>query len=445
MRMRTSRHLRTALLGSTLLATAPAQAVNWLLLQGTEAPGAADRVRLWGFIQPEYQQTDGSELRAGPWAGQDAQFNVIAPDLDTHAQFNLRRARFGVRGTALPIDDNVNYFLLVEAGNNGITKPGGGAGSLKLTDASITLNHFKGATRIRVGEFKTPSAEEGLKAIHVFDYINFTTVTNQLLLERHFAHDGSDPAAGANPQVQPVGAFRDVGVQWFESFKVGDWDHSYAVMIGNGNGIEFSDNNSGKDIYLYWSSERLFGGKGPRAEGWKLFAWHQQGKRSLIAGATQTEQDFDRTRWGLGTTWRQDRLRAGAEYIAADGMIFNGTDGGAVAGATNNAGTGVASFNVLPEDQADGWYLDIGYLILPNLELDLRYDVLNRATDSAAAERRFDTLTLGAQYFVNKKVRLLVNYEIRDAEAPGLAGSAVPNQILDGVDDVLSVQLLAVF
>jgi len=39
----------------------------------------------------------------------------------------------------------------------------------------------------------------------------------------------------------------------------------------------------------------------------------------------------------------------------------------------------------------------------------------------------------------------MVNYEFRDAEAPQLAGSDVPNQILDGLDDLMSVQLLASF
>jgi hypothetical protein len=40
---------------------------------------------------------------------------------------------------------------------------------------------------------------------------------------------------------------------------------------------------------------------------------------------------------------------------------------------------------------------------------------------------------------------LIFNYEFRDAEAPNLAGSAVPNQILDGMDDRVSLQLLAIF
>ncbi len=428
-------------------AAGAAQAANWLMLQGTEPADAAARAKIWGFIQPEYQGTKGSEVAAGPWAGSDAVFNQIGPDLDSDSQFNIRRARVGVRGAAMPIDNKVNYFVLLEAGNNGITANGGG--SVKVTDASITLNHVKHA-RIRLGQFKYPGSEEGLQAIHVFDYINFTNPTNFFLLERFFDSDGSNAAGDltafdANKPNGAVGAFRDIGVQVFDTFNTGEWEHSYAAMIGNGNGIARGDNNSSKDWYLYWASEWLFGGKGPRRQGWKLYGWYQDGKRTLRTGADQTKDDFDRTRWGLGSTYRRGKWRAAAEYINADGMIFNGTDGGAVPGTLNNPGTRVASWNMLPKDEGDGWYLDLGYRVHPKWELDLRYDRANRATDTDANERRFTSWTVGAQYFFNKKVRLIANYEFRDAEAPGLPGSAVPNQILDDIDNRFSAQVLAVF
>lgn len=422
-----------------------ADAANWLMLQGTETSDA--RARLWGFIQPEYQSTDGSALAAGPWAGQDAVFNLIGPDLDAESTFQLRRARLGVRGTAFPLDSRVNYFLLAEFGNNGITKLGGSRAA-RLTDASITLNYLPGA-RIRIGQFKYPGAEEGLQAIHVFNYVNFTSITRQQLLERFFDEDGSRGGTGdgvANAPNGAIGAFRDIGIQLFDTFKSGPWEHSYAVMVGNGNGIVRGDNDGNKDYYLYWSSEKVFGGKKARRQGWKSFAWYQKGRRTLdYANGVAGEQTFDRTRWGLGTTYLKGKLRFAAEYMQADGMIFNGTDGGAVAGSLNNAGTAVASFNVLTDDSADGWYVDVGYRILPKLELDLRYDTLNRGTDVATRERDFETWTIGLQWFFNKKARLIANYEIRSADAPGLPAGAAANRILDGMDDRLSVQVLAVF
>ena len=439
-------------IGATLLSCATGvQAANWLALQGTEPEGQSARAKVWGFVQPEYQTTDGSEIAAGPWAGQDAIFNQIAPDLKTDSQFSLRRARIGIRGTGFPLDTKVNYFLLAELGNNGITRPGGGTGSAKVTDASITLNHIKGA-RIRVGQFKTPGAEEGLQAIHVFDYINFTGVTNGLLLERHFNGDGSDtfvtpagnsgPGGDANRPNGPVGAFRDIGIQVFDIFKVGNWEHSYALMYGNGNGITRGDNDDNKDTYIYWSSELVYADKGARRQGWKLFAWNQDGKRTLTtAGAGE----YDRERSGLGTTFRKGKIRAAFEYITADGMIFNGTDGAAIAGSAANGPGTTASFNVETDGEADGWYLHFGYAILPKLELDIRYDTYNRMTDVSAKEREFETTTLGAQYFFNKKSRVTLNYELRDGEAPNLPSSSNPNKILDDLDDRISLQLITIF
>lgn len=450
--------------GGLVTGSGQALAVNWLKMQGTEPPASAARAKLWGFIQPEYQQTDGTELKAGPWKGQEAAFNMSRPDLKSESGFNVIRARVGVRGTGFPLDSKVNYFFLAEFGNNGITRQGGG--SAKLTDASVTLNHINGM-RVRVGKFKTPGSEEALQAIHVFDYINFSNGVNQLLLERFFDGDGSTPKttpAGINKANGPVSAFRDTGVQLFDWFYTGDWEHSYALMAANGNGITRGENDNNQELYLYWASELLFQGSSPfpsathlappvwsadqhgprgaRYQTWKMYGWYQDGKRTLTR---ENPGDYDRTRYGVGTTLRKGKLRVGAEYFKADGMIFSGTDGGALPGAPNNAGTAFADFNVQTNGEADSWYLDFGYLVHPKVEMDIRYDVLNRNTNISAQERQFETLTLGAQYFFNKKSRLLVNYEFRDAEAPNLAAGAVPNQILDSMDDRLSAQVLVVF
>ena len=429
---------KLTLLASLALFSTQTYAANWLALQGTEASGSAPRAKLWGFIQPEYQSTDGGVLKAGPFKGQIMSPNVIRPDNTSNESFNIRRARIGVRGTGFPLDDKVNYFILAEFGHNGITKLG--KTGVALTDASITLNHIPGA-RIRVGQFKTPGSEEGLAAIHVFNYANFTTATDQLLLERYFDGDGTT-AGSVNAPNGSVGAFRDQGIQVFNTFKINDWEHSYAVMYGNGNGINRTDNDDNKDIYLYWSSERVYGGKGGRRQGLKMFAWNQSGTRTLTEGGAG-EHKRDRT--GLGATFLKGKYRAAFEYMTADGMIFNGSDGGAVPGTVNGGGA-VASLNILTDNEADGYYVDFGYKVMPDLELDIRYDILNRATEGAAGlERTFETVTLGAQYFFNKKTRVTINYELRDLEAPGFASTHPANLIGDAIDDRLSLQLLAIF
>ena len=421
-----------------------ANATNWLKLQGTEPSGSTDRAKLWGFIQPEYDYTSNSKLPAGPWNGQKAVFNQIGPDLNSSSTFNLRRARVGVRGANFPLDGKTNYFLLFEGGDNGITKFTNGGSAVALTDASVTLNYIPHA-RVRVGQFKYPGEEEGLQAIHVFNYINFTSVTDQLLLERFFDGDGSN----TQDENEPVafGAFRDIGIQVFDWFNWMGMEHTYAAMLGNGSGVDREDNNNEKDYYLYWASEKVFGdSKGPRREGLKFLGWYQKGERSLeFVNGVAGKQDYDRKRYGVGSTFRKGKWRAAAEYVWADGMVLNGTDGGAVPGSLSNNGGTVASYNMEPEEKADGWYLDFGYRVHPKWELDVRYDTLSRATQTPAKERKFDTWTLGAQYFLNKKSRLLLNYEIRDAEAPNLPSSDTANQVLDSMDDRVSLQLLVIF
>ncbi len=429
---------------SGLLMTGTAQAANWLMLQGTE-PGGAERAKLWGFIQVQYQHDTSDPNAAGGYVPP----KLIGPDLESQSTFNVNRARIGVRGTPLPLDGNVNYFILAEFGNNGITSADNAVA--RLTDASVTLNHIKGA-RVRVGQFKYPGAEEGLQAIHVFDYINFTQVTNQMLLERFpnnsFTTDTPPqtlpPAQSLSGFDKPVGAFRDVGVQVFDAFEVNDWEHSYAIMMGNGNGLNFSDRDDHKDLYLYWSSEMRFGGKGARRDGLKMFAWHQNGKRSYDGNNDGTVETYDRKRTGLGVKYLEKPWRATAEYMKGDGMIFNGPDKPSFGLVPPSVGNPNHPANGL-KAEADGWYVEGGwYIPNSNWEIDARYDIYNRLTDTPF-ELKFQTFTLGAQYHFNKKMRATLNWQMRDFEAIDFASGAGPNGNLDGVDDLFSVQVTAIF
>ncbi len=451
--MRFAKRLALGASCAAVLATAPsAHAANWLMLQGTEAPGVTDRAYLWGFIQVDYQ-VDTSDPNA---TGGFIPPKLLAPDLNTQKGFNVSRARIGVRGVPLPLDSNINYFLLAELGNNGITANQGS--STKLTDASITLNHVPGA-RLRAGLFKYPGAEEGLQAIHVFDYINFTEVTNQLMLERFPNRVWTANVAPCDPENtsacdlnafdRPVGAFRDVGLQVFDAFQSGSWEHSYAVMVGNGNGLNFSDVDSNKDLYLYLSTERLFAaGQGPFREGWKFFAWSQTGERKFDGNNDGTRETYDRDRSGVGTKYLARPWRATVEYMKGDGMIWNGPDKPSWALTASQTNPNGADNGL--KAKANGWYAEGGWYI-PNTkwELDLRYDVYHRLDDSQF-QLDWKAWTLGAQYHINRKVRLTLNYTARDVEAPdfGPAGTppaANPNNNLDGIENRYGIQLTAIY
>jgi hypothetical protein len=434
------------------------QAANWLMLQGTEPDSAAARAYLWGFVQVQYQKDNSDANSSDGYIPP----KLIGPNLESQQQFNVNRARIGVRGTGFPLDGKTNYFLLTEFGNNAITAPGDT--SARVTDASITFNHIPRA-RIRAGLFKTPGAEEGLQAIHVFDYVNFTTVTNQLLLERFpnksYTPNNDPISLPSSSELggfdRSVGAFRDVGVQVFDTIVMDDWEHTYAFMLGNGNGLNFGDNDDSLDQYLYWSSEKVFAGQGPRRQGMKLFAWNQSGERVLdnTNDATPNPTSFDRDRSGFGFKYLKGQYRFSAEYMKGEGMIFVGPDkptfyiNDAAGAVAQNVGNGA-------EGEADGWYVEGGWYIPDTKwEIHLRYDVYNRLTnDNAFAagpnagksfEMEFTTLTLGTQYHINRKTRMNIEIANRDYEAVDFDSGAGPNDNLDGVDQRFAIQLTHIF
>ena len=453
--MKTTR-IRTAVAAALFAYLSPVPAANWLMLQGTEPPSAAPRAKVWGLIQAEYQKDYSDPNTTGGYIPP----KLIGPELETQDTFNINRARLAVRGAGFPLDDKINYFLMAELGNNGITQPGGSFA--KVTDASITLNHIKGA-RARVGLFKTPGSEEILQGIINFDYINFTEFGNQQLNERLPNDDYTPNVAPVTLPVaadkslvtydKPVAAGRDVGIQLFDSFQRSNWEHSYAVMLGNGNGLSFSDRDDSKDLYLYWASEKIFSGQGPRREGLKLFAWHQQGERLLdnTDDGIYNPRSFDRKRWGVGVQYRKKPFRVTGEYRMADGMVFVGPDKmtfdqNALPDGTNPLGADGAT------GKAWGAYLEAGWYIPKTpWELDARYEHYVRLADDSghpsgnSFESIWKTLTLGVQYHFNPKTRVAFNYLFRDVETADFAAGVGPNAQMDGIGDRLALQVTAIF
>jgi len=457
-----------------LLLSANALGANWLTLQGTEPEGAEQLAKVWGFVQVQYQDDSSDPNGAGGYIPP----KLINADFESQSQFNVNRARIGVRGVAMPIDQKINYFLLLEMGNNGITEPGDSF--TKATDASVTLNHFDGA-RFRLGLFKYPGAEEGLQAIHVFDYINFTWVTAQMLLERfpnrnytsNIAPQSLPVGTPLNGYENGVGAFRDVGVQMFDWFNVGNnWEISYAIMVGNGNGLNFGDNDDNKDTYVYASAEKVFGGRGPRREGLKFFAWSQSGKRTADlsadtctngnafpacgpggSGRVSTVYDpveYDRDRMGFGFKYLRNGWRATAEYMKGEGMIWQAPHNpsfgiGPGQGVPANLATGGEQAGNGAFAEGTGYYVEGGWRIpKTKWELDLRYDQYNRL-DGNQFEIEFKRTTFGVQYFFNPRVRLALNYEARSGEAVNFPAGAGPNGNVDGIDDRIALQITAIW
>jgi hypothetical protein len=433
-----------------------AHAANWLEIQGNE-PANAPTFKLWGFLQPTYTYNKADKIsglsgaQAAPFNGQYLIPNLVGPDSTDKQAFQFNRARLGLRGVLNPVDKRINYFVLLDAGKNAVTREH----SVVLTDASMTFNYIPGA-RIRVGLFKLPTGEEALVPVHVaYDYVYFSSVTDNLLLERTVRPTSPSPGrtfqtpfpTGMTPAkiAGSVSGFRDIGIQVYDWFRKDAWEFSYAGMVSNGNNINYlGDDNSSKDFTGRLQASYIFGGKGPKREDLSVFVWHQQGKRTFGSS------DYDRVREGTGFTYRQKAVHVAGEYMRGRGMIFVGpqlpfNDIGAPAIQPVNA---VA---LSDSNKADGWYLSGGYQFLKDWEFDLRYDTLNRLTNSPANERDFKTWTVGTQYAINKDTRLTLNYEFRKQEVtnPLAITNAVQRAnaqtIADNLGDRISLQLTYLF
>jgi len=338
-----------------LLYVLPASAANWLLIQRTE-PATAPAYRPFGFMGIEYRRTGDSQIAAGPFKGQPLVPNRIGPRLENASELQFSHVRLGLRGRLF--DGKLNYLVSALAGDNGISR--NGTPNVKLTDLSFTFNPIP-HVRVRIGQFKQPGSEEGLQLAVLRDYVYLTGISRQIINERFFDSDGT-PKNDVNVFDGPLSGWRDTGIQSFDTFRTGAWAHTCAFMVGIGTGSAIcNDFGSGRpDGYLFWSSERIFAGKGAFRDGLKLTGWYQNGERELRTGAEQKTKTFDCKRYGLGTVFRRSPWRIEAEWVKADGMVFNGTDGGAAPGSVSNNGNVISGFNVLPEGEADGWYLDGG-------------------------------------------------------------------------------------
>ena len=135
--------------------------------------------------------------------------------------------------------------------------------------------------------------------------------------------------------------------------------------------------------------------------------------------------------------------RVTAEYITANGMIFEGPDKPSFYFAAPASATGL---NNGAGAKANGWYMEGGWYV-PNSrwELDARYDTLD-ANTGLIDEHKFSKWTLGTQYHFNLMTRVTINFEKRDFKCTSAtAQCTAANLNLSGVGNKLGVQLTAGF
>ncbi|MED5373764.1 MAG: porin [Myxococcota bacterium] len=401
-----------------------AQAANWVALQNLE-PSDPDKagLRAWGFVQVlgegvYAQPVTGLEAdKLQPYNGELAVFNTVGNQGQPSA-LNLRRVRVGVRGQ-IP-GTAFNTFAAVELGQNGVTTAGG-QWRPALMDASITWRS-PGSVHVRVGQFKTPTSDAVLEAVHMSaDLLQFSVVTRRLLLERETSSDAATWTGRAN-------GFRDVGVQVFGIHNPGPLELTWLVQGSNGT-TRFGDNNPGKDVsarvQLAW---QLDDGpaRSPTRQEAAVWAWGVTGTRPVWDG-TQAQ----RTRAGGGAQLIHSGLRLRGEFIYAAGMLTTGF-------SPPFAGNPLA-YN--PDGDAWGTTALASYR-WNKLELGAHWAHLDSLPDGGADQRLLDEVAGFAQWHFSNKAWLNSNVVWRDIRAP--EGSADAQRILDTIAPMYGLELTVI-
>ena len=332
--------------------------------------------------------------------GDNSVQGTIPPDRTSQKSFFLRRARIGIRGTMVPVNNDIDYFILTEFGQNGVTRSNGGG---QLLDASVTFNQFSRGldddglnnlgARIRVGQFLFSQTSEALshstpgRRVHIF----MPESTFQLALRRL----ASDNGRHNWPEDEvPVNAARDIGVELFDfvEFKDpifggdGPLEFTYSFALGNGTTIGELNRDNNFRRYYWLSLAKLWDDtRGPRRHDLQLYGFYQNGdiqfnddvnndgisdssvpanlNPSNLKGPAGTpppfaanpqscgnrvckngnEKDYEQRYYGIGVEYfdkpfdRLGQIRFNAEWQKQDGLIFDGAQSPSSA-VNDNAG-----------------------------------------------------------------------------------------------------------
>jgi len=479
-----------------LLLSSGAEAANWFKLRGTEPGGTSHTLQMWGFLQPQFTKDTSNDIEGGLGGfgnavnGTKPVPGTIPPDRTSQQSFSMRRARLGVRGTMIPVSNDIDYFFLTEWGQNGVTRGGGAA---HLLDASITFNQMSrglddnglhnAGVRVRMGQFLFSQTSEALshstpgRRNHIF------------MPEGTFAMGLMRPANDNGRRNWPedevsVNAGRDVGIELFDFpqfedpvFGGGPLELTYSLAIGNGNTIGELNRDGNFRKYAWLSIAKLFDDtRGPRRHDVQLYGWYQKGDIAFnndidnngqpdgipipaggdlnpgnlnvgpVSPGTRVvkngnQNDEEQKYWGYGLEYFDKpfnslgQMRFEAEYQKQDGLIFDGAQ--SPSAAVNDNFGGFESILYSLDGESTAWYADVGYDIHGHLRslgipakrttLNVRYDEFNRNNGNAAREVNFKTWSLTGEYFFHKKARATLTYQFRDYDANNREGNAKTN------------------
>lgn len=260
----------------------------------------------------------------------------------------FKRARFGIRGK---VKDDFSYYFMLEA-----SPFIGGVGSTYLMDAFVSYEKYNWA-KISVGTFKQPFSLELNTPCNGLTTINRSIVVDQLVA----------------PQ-------RDFGLIVLGGNKYTKF--RYAVALMNGRGLNVVDNNSKKDII-------------GRAS-YKLFDFMSIGGSFRYGYPNNNENT--RTSYGGEMVLTLNNLKIQGEYIYDEGDY------------NRAAGGGCGSEPVELGNKRDGGYIMISYDTKWKVQPVFKYEYFDPNIDVKKIGYQ-EMMTIGANYFVNDKIRFQLNYQ----------------------------------
>lgn len=262
--------------------------------------------------------------------------------------FTFKRARLGIRGN---VANDFSYYFMLEA-----SPFIGGVGSAYLMDAFVSYKKYNWA-KISVGSFKQPFGLEVNTPCNNLTTIDRSIVSDQLVV----------------PQ-------RDYGLAILGGNKYTKFRYSVALM--NGRGLNVKDNNSKKDIIGRVT--------------YKLFDFLNIGG-SYRYGYPNNNKDT-RTTYGAEMVLKLNNLKIQGEYIYDEGDY------------NRAAGGGCGSEPVELGKKRDGAYIMISYDTKWNVQPVFKYEYFDPNIDVKKIGYQ-EMMTIGANYFINDKVRIQLNYQ----------------------------------
>lgn len=357
--------MRILLSLSILLLANSAGAGDGLIVGGSELGRADKGPVFFGFMQPKIEVTDKGKI-----------------------SFGVLRLRLALRGSVAKTDQKISYFVMLEAGKNGLTRKA----PVVPTDLSVTLSYAPGM-RLRFGQFKLPVMDEIVQPLAVTqEFIHFSQTLISMNLENPIK-DGAFSGASY--------AFRDVGMQLFDSFQKGSLSGGYALMVASGHHAL----GSGKmrpDLLLRMQLSKVLKGamNKPKRHEYKVGFWTQDGQRNIAEATIARRRSGAFVHVERGSAWGM------IEGVSGQGALQAGISSGFVA----------KRIELMPDASALGLVAGAGIrrrFGQSELAIKTRFEHFEQRDQPGSAAMTLRSATLGLGWSPSKKSTFSLDFRAR--------------------------------